>query len=310
MKLSHFDFLQAELPHLYKMAARAERTSASNPAAALSDLKHAGDWLTMDIMKREERNTEGHDPYDRLAELEQMELLKPAFITLLRRLMMMDLRESELFLEAGTVKQCLYGIYDLTCWYYTTYVDDRFAAEPMYVAPTAGKGVLANQDNAEPAPGLTTTIEIDGALRDMVWEESTGLTGDTGSRQDERGGSYSGETLHRLRHGKGTYVWADGTKYEGVWYRDLEHGRGTKLFANGDRYTGQWREGCFHGKGTYEWADGTVYEGEWDNHFEHGRGRITYPDGTVRNGFWSYGEFVHTTDRLHGTMVQPGSTGV
>ncbi|MDF2715401.1 MAG: hypothetical protein K0R28_2326 [Paenibacillus sp.] len=310
MKRSYFEFLQTEFPDLHRMTARAERTWASSPAAAMADLKHAGNWLTMDIVKREERNVEGRDSYDLLAELEQLELLKPAFITVLRRLMLTDLRESELFLDSGTVKESLYGLYDLACWYYTTYVDDRFVAEPMYVSPTDGKGALAHPGSAEPATGLKSTIEIDGAVRETEWEEGAGMPVNPESWSDERGGSYSGETLHRLRHGKGTYVWADGTKYEGVWYRDMEHGRGTKLFANGDRYNGQWREGCFHGKGTYTWADGTVYEGEWENHAEHGRGRKTFPDGTVLNGFWSYGEFVHSTDRLYGPMVQPRSTGV
>jgi hypothetical protein len=310
MEVSQFGFLHEELPGLYRSTARAERAYVSNPAAALADLKHSGSWLTANILHREERPVEGMGSFELIAELERLELLKPAFIAVLTRLELTDPRESELFVDAFAVKDLLYGIYDLACWYYATYVDDGFVPKPLYVAPAVGRGEVAIPGEEKRLPKLPATVGIDDAVRDAEWEESCAKHADAAIRKDERGGTYIGETLRDWRHGKGTYVWVDGTKYEGGWYRDMEYGKGEKRFSNGDSYSGEWKDGCFHGQGLYKWADGTVYEGKWDNHLEHGRGRKTYPDGTVQNGFWSNGEFVHTGDRLDGPMVQPGQTGV
>lgn len=310
MEASQFGFLHNELPGLYRLTARAERAYRSNAAAALADLKQAGNWLTANILEREERIVEDRESFELLAELERLELLKPAFIAVLNRLELIDSRESELFLDAFAVKDLLYGIYDLSCWYYATYIDDGFVPKPLYVAPAVGGGEVAIAGGEGRLPKLPTTVGIDDAVYDAEWDESGAKTADAAIRNDERGGTYIGETLHHWRHGKGTYVWSDGTKYEGGWYRDMEYGEGEKRFANGDSYRGEWKEGCFHGQGMYKWADGTVYEGKWDIHLEHGRGRKTYPDGTVQNGFWSCGEFVHTEDQLNGPMVQPGQTGV
>lgn len=309
MEVTQFGFLHKELPGLYRSTARAERAYRSNAAAALADLKQAGNWLTANILEREERAVEERESFELLAELERLELLKPAFIAVLSRLELTDSRESELFIDVLAVKDLLYGIYDLACWYYTTYVDDSFVPKPFYVPPAVGSGKVAMAGGEELLPRLPASVGIDDTVHDAEWDDGATTAG-AAIRKDERGGTYIGETLQLWRHGKGTYVWSDGTKYEGDWFRDMEYGKGEKRFANGDSYRGEWKEGCFHGQGMYRWADGTVHEGMWDNHLEHGRGRKTYPDGTVLNGFWSCGEFVHAEDRLGGPMVQPGQTGV
>lgn len=38
------------------------------------------------------------------------------------------------------------------------------------------------------------------------------------------------------RHGKGEYVYADGTKYIGSWDNDRIHGEGTSWYPNGNKY--------------------------------------------------------------------------
>lgn len=37
------------------------------------------------------------------------------------------------------------------------------------------------------------------------------------------------------RHGKGEYVYADGTKYIGAWDNDRIHGDGTSWYPNGNK---------------------------------------------------------------------------
>ena len=43
-------------------------------------------------------------------------------------------------------------------------------------------------------------------------------------------------TVSGKRHGKGEYVYADGTKYIGQWDNDRIHGEGTSWYPNGNKY--------------------------------------------------------------------------
>ncbi|MEF3303676.1 MORN repeat-containing protein [Paenibacillus sp. GYB003] len=309
MNRSQFRFLAGRCPELYALAARAEHVFAVSPAAAPGELKAVGRWLALEMMRREGRLGEGEEPADPVADLDAMELLMPAFVALLRRLELADPRESELLVDVSGVKRTMLGLYDLVCWYYKTYIDDDFRPEPYYIAApdsaARAPAVRGNGMNEAEEAGSRTIVFVDGTEREAEWRESAGAAGAAKGMTDERGGVYRGETKGPWKHGRGTYVWADGTTYEGTWVNDLEHGSGEKRYANGDSYSGEWREGTFHGNGVYVWADGTRYEGGWDGGLEHGSGSKTYPDGTRQSGIWSYGEFVRTTDQLHPPTIQP-----
>jgi len=75
-------------------------------------------------------------------------------------------------------------------------------------------------------------------------------------KQNYNNGNYSGDLSadftpggntekYGLRHGKGTYVWANGDKYEGDWKYDKRTGYGKYTYANGKVQEGQWENGVF-----------------------------------------------------------------
>lgn len=58
-----------------------------------------------------------------------------------------------------------------------------------------------------------------------------------------KGGSYRGEWLGTMRHGKGRATWADGTYYEGDWCKNKREGYGKMWYPDGSSYEGQWQDG-------------------------------------------------------------------
>eukprot|EP00397_Hematodinium_sp_SG-2012_P009454 GEMP01009538.1.p1 GENE.GEMP01009538.1~~GEMP01009538.1.p1 ORF type:complete len:1005 (+),score=261.73 GEMP01009538.1:25-3039(+) len=52
-------------------------------------------------------------------------------------------------------------------------------------------------------------------------------------------------------------------KYEGQWDDGLRHGEGTFYYANGSSYKGQWSENKKHGHGVYTYDDGSIFDGEF-----------------------------------------------
>ena len=69
--------------------------------------------------------------------------------------------------------------------------------------------------------------------------------------EDQRSGSgkysyinadtYDGEWENHVRHGQGTYVYADtGTKYAGTWKDGKREGQGELIHAN-HKYVGPWK---------------------------------------------------------------------
>ena len=54
---------------------------------------------------------------------------------------------------------------------------------------------------------------------------------------------YEGDWQHGLKHGKGTYIYADGTKYIGEYRNDQVHGSGTLFYTNGLEQSGYWSYG-------------------------------------------------------------------
>jgi hypothetical protein len=53
-------------------------------------------------------------------------------------------------------------------------------------------------------------------------------------------------------HGEGTHTWKDGRKYQGEYLDDMKHGYGTYWWANSDKkYEGNWKDGKQHGLGKF-----------------------------------------------------------
>lgn len=105
-----------------------------------------------------------------------------------------------------------------------------------------------------------------------------------------RVGKYSGNYRAGKRHGRGTFVWADGSRYVGMWRNDLMDGRGTYTGADGSSYDGNWVQGKRSGYGIYTWPNGDRYAGEFLNDKRHGEGKLTAADGSSHEGSWANDE--------------------
>ena len=55
----------------------------------------------------------------------------------------------------------------------------------------------------------------------------------------------------------------DDQKYIGAWQDDKPHGKGTWVFPDGTQYVGEWHDEKPSSRGTWVLPDGTQYSGEW-----------------------------------------------
>lgn len=295
MSGSMFEFLRVDFPELYRHAYHAERTVEADPQLALTHMQPMGQWFIQQIAAHEEVDGGETDTLNRLERLLLHELIPAHLGTALKRLELLDPRESELVIDALQVKALWFALYDLAGWYYKTYVNSDYVAMPMHLAASASGSAIAVRAGSGSGQQAKFEVGIEG---NQVPAEFVEQVENAYRFAGSEGETYEGQFANGLKHGIGLYRWADGTKYTGTWVRDQEHGTGEKLFANGDRYRGEWREGLFHGHGVYEWRDGSRFEGAWESGMEHGYGVKTSADGTVQRGYWTYGEFRFHEEQL------------
>ena len=115
-------------------------------------------------------------------------------------------------------------------------------------------------------------------------------------------GTYEGDLVDGIMHGKGTYVWDDGDTYTGGYNHGKMHGTGTMTWANGDTYIGDFLDGERTGKGTYTWATGESYTGDFLNGKRTGKGTYIWVDGDTYTG-----DFVD--NKMHGKGTYTWITG-
>ena len=99
-----------------------------------------------------------------------------------------------------------------------------------------------------------------------------------------RGGSYTGNLVMGVFHGKGKWIREDGTVWDGTFNNGSFTGKGNIIYTNGDTYDGDWVDGRWHGKGTYTWAEGGSYTGDYVNGERTGHGVLVYSDGARYEG--------------------------
>lgn len=185
------------------------------------------------------------------------------------------------------------------------------AALPAAASTTAyaGKDDCRVVDR-HPQPGQTASW--DGPCKNGYAEGSGALQWSVDGAETER---YEGAMAAGQPHGKGIYLYRDGSRYQGEFRDGLRHGRGaqasgaiddgaedvmagqfdddravgpvTLRYANGNRYTGGWNNGK-EGQGRQDYAYGGSYEGGWRRGLPYGEGVITYPNGTVLKGVFDY----------------------
>ena len=67
-----------------------------------------------------------------------------------------------------------------------------------------------------------------------------------------------------MKHGRGKYVWNDGSCYDGEWFENKINGLGYYVWPDGRKYDGQWQENNMHGKGIYTSSNGTKRQKIYD----------------------------------------------
>lgn len=90
---------------------------------------------------------------------------------------------------------------------------------------------------------------------------------------------YEGMWENDKQHGKGLYLWKEGSKYLGDFAKGQMHGFGKKYYCIGDLYEGEFSHGKRSGKGIMKFKNGDVYDGEWNDEDMHGHGMYSWASG-------------------------------
>lgn len=75
------------------------------------------------------------------------------------------------------------------------------------------------------------------------------------------------------------------------------HGKGTFLYADGSRFIGEFLNGEPNGKGVCYYANGDRYDGMWKNHAPNGEGVMYFSSGLVYGAIWNHGKSVKELSR-------------
>jgi uncharacterized caspase-like protein len=100
---------------------------------------------------------------------------------------------------------------------------------------------------------------------------------------------YTGEFKDNVKHGRGIYVWSDGSRFDGDFRDDKPSGKGKWEFANGDRYEGEVTNGQIVGKGVYFSKDGDRITGSFVDAKANGKVVYEFASGDRFEGFMKDG---------------------
>ncbi len=115
----------------------------------------------------------------------------------------------------------------------------------------------------------------------------------TGQLSFEHGEFYAGEFKNETLHGKGIYIWPDGTVYDGYLENGKSNGMGVGFNIRKKwRYEGQYKDDKWNGSGIFYQEDGTFYIGGLENGNFHGFGSLNSADGqkVIKCGLWENDE--------------------
>jgi len=109
---------------------------------------------------------------------------------------------------------------------------------------------------------------------------------------------FQGHFLHGKRHGRGGWLFHDGSSLQGDWRDDNLHGHGSYTFPDGRFVEGSYVGGALHGRVREFTASAALFfDGYYENNLRHGSGKLFLPDGGVYEGEWVRGEFTSDNNR-------------
>lgn len=105
---------------------------------------------------------------------------------------------------------------------------------------------------------------------------------------------------------RGMVILPNSDKYQGTWIKnaagiDVIHGRGVYVFANGSQFVGYFNEGEIIGKGRMIFHNGDIYQGEFSSQEYDGQGRYQFGASHPISGYY-IGEFNHNQATGNGKL--------
>ena len=77
-----------------------------------------------------------------------------------------------------------------------------------------------------------------------------------------------------MKHGKGVFYYANGSRYEGEFRNDDQNGFGTYFYTDSSKYEGEWKDDKKDGQGIFYFPNGDKYVGDWKDNHKYGHGII------------------------------------
>ncbi|HWP98095.1 MAG TPA: zinc-ribbon domain-containing protein [Syntrophomonadaceae bacterium] len=183
--------------------------------------------------------------------------------------------------------------------------------------------------------GKDTTTQSDPAANksEQTSQPSTATTKNGFDKVTNKDGSYyEGNFVNGKMQGKGTYVYASGTKIVGDFEDNKITGQEVVYYPNGDIYEGHMLSAKRDGKGKYTGKAGGSYDGVWSADKKNGyavayysnnrvtyegqfvndvrqdpNGKQTYPDGMILEGNFTNDQFTGQGTAYYSNGIYRGS---
>ena len=95
---------------------------------------------------------------------------------------------------------------------------------------------------------------------------------------------FLGQWENGVKHGEGTYLYANKDTYAGWWMFGKKEGNGTYTYSQtGMKLVGDWKDNSI-AQGRWVFPNGTYYQGKFTNNKPNETGTWHYPNGNTLQG--------------------------
>ncbi|CAM9798767.1 unnamed protein product, partial [Scytosiphon promiscuus] len=110
-----------------------------------------------------------------------------------------------------------------------------------------GRGVMHWVERRERYTG-DWKQDLQCGIGEHVWIEERPASSVSMDTQKQMCNVYRGEWLEGMRHGQGTFMYADGSRYTGQWFKNKKHGPAVFVSDNGRTFEGLFEDDAMTGK--------------------------------------------------------------